>query len=180
VGDGQKGFRTAPTKVVGTARFAHIYAGQSQSCGLTAQGAAYCWGTIEQMRAQEDVVEKPEPTKLDTTIPFASLAIGRTHKCGLAKDGKAWCWGMNGFGQLGDGSAEDRAAPTAVKTDQTFRTLAAGAFHTCGGTAAGEIFCWGRDLSAQFTPAPKTVAEPTLVKGPVFAQPSARRSNSEN
>src|SRR3989449_9708468 len=45
LGDGTSGTeRWVPVRVVGDARFAAVSAGDRYSCGLTAAGAAYCWG----------------------------------------------------------------------------------------------------------------------------------------
>src|SRR2546425_9544657 len=45
LGDGTSGTeRWVPIRVLGDARFAAVSAGDRYTCGLTAAGAAYCWG----------------------------------------------------------------------------------------------------------------------------------------
>ncbi len=41
------------------------------------------------------------PTSLD-------VSIGGSHGCAVVPDGSVRCWGLNGSGQLGDGSTDDR------------------------------------------------------------------------
>jgi len=47
-------------------------------------------------------------------VAIAANAFSRTHVVALKRDGTAWCWGENTFGQVGDGTLEDRSAPVSV------------------------------------------------------------------
>lgn len=71
------------------------------------------------------------------------------HTCALLDDGSAWCWGDNRHGQLGDGSAYDRALPVAVAGLPPARAIAAGFGFTCAASTDGRAFCWGRDDQGQ-------------------------------
>jgi alpha-tubulin suppressor-like RCC1 family protein len=59
----------------------------------------------------------------------------------------AYCPGDNGYGQLGDGTGEDRYEPVPVLGDITFRVVVAGGGsghgHTCGISTGGATYCWG-------------------------------------
>jgi hypothetical protein len=41
--------------------------------------------------------------------------IDRDGTCAVRDDGTVWCWGPNDFGQVGDGTREEREAPTLVR-----------------------------------------------------------------
>jgi alpha-tubulin suppressor-like RCC1 family protein len=57
---------------------------------------------------------------------------------------------MNSFGQVGDGSLEDRTQPTEVAgLPGTPTDIAAGAVHTCALVDGGRAFCWGQNLHGQ-------------------------------
>ncbi|MGI9077701.1 MAG: RCC1 domain-containing protein [Gemmatimonadaceae bacterium] len=142
-----------------------IVAGGSHSCSLESRGFAYCWGdnTIGQLGQESwpggpDWCDEPNeyfnltllncsgaPLAVAGGIPFESLSAGSSHTCGLVISGQTYCWGHNGYGQLGDGSNNDRRAPVRVGPP-TFSSLNSGRFHTCGLTNEGAAYCWGSNF----------------------------------
>ena len=48
---------------------------------------------------------------LQAQVPLTNVAAGDAHACALKADGGVVCWGNNDFGQLGDGTNEDRFLP---------------------------------------------------------------------
>jgi alpha-tubulin suppressor-like RCC1 family protein len=80
---------------------------------------------------------------------FTSIAAGSAHTCGISAS-EVMCWGANRFGQLGDGTTEDRTAPVSVEGLQgTPVRIAAGAVHTCALVSDGSTYCWGQNLHGQ-------------------------------
>jgi len=73
----------------------------------------------------------------------AAVSTGRYHTCGLSVTGVTRCWGSNDFGQLGDGTTEERPAPVTLASGPSFIRLSAGGYFTCGLTLFGHAFCWG-------------------------------------
>ena len=75
------------------------------------------------------------------------LSAGASHTCALVDDptrhGTVYCWGHNGYGQVGDGTRQNRAGPTRVSIAERVVQVAAGGYHTCALTARGEVYCWG-------------------------------------
>ena len=84
-------------------------------------------------------------------LVFASVSAGGFHTCGVTTDGDAYCWGWNGWGQLGNGTANigPGARPDPVAGGVAFVSLSAGAFHTCAITTDGTAYCWGRNEDGQ-------------------------------
>jgi alpha-tubulin suppressor-like RCC1 family protein len=77
------------------------------------------------------------------------VAAGSAHTCGIS-EGQILCWGGNNFGQLGDGTTQNRVQPTPVSGIPGRPTqLAAGAVHTCALVQGGRAFCWGQNLQGQ-------------------------------
>lgn len=76
----------------------------------------------------------------DTVV---SIAAGVNHTCAVTEAGAAWCWGVNGSGQLGDGTAQDRNAPVLVKAIGPVKKISAGKNHSCAVTMTEEAWCWG-------------------------------------
>ena len=80
----------------------------------------------------------------------AQVAAGLQHACALKDDGTLWCWGANGFGELGDGSFDDKAAPvpvTALGSDVIQVTV--GSSYTCALKRDATLWCWGKNGSGQ-------------------------------
>lgn len=158
--------------------FTSVTTGGAHTCGLSASGAAYCWGRGE---AGQIGVASPAsvcpiggrnypcslvPVAVQGGLTFTRLDAGGSHVCGLTSAGTAYCWGSNSAGQLGDNSLVDRSAPVPVAGGLTFASVAAGVFHTCGVTAAGTAHCWGANDRGQLgdgTNTPRSV--PTAVSG---------------
>jgi alpha-tubulin suppressor-like RCC1 family protein len=125
--------RAAPTGL----HFRVVEGGGTQSCGLTPEGKAYCWGT----RTDGHMPLAPEAVSQDLT--FSSIAAGFAHVCALTAAGAAYCWGQNERGQLGNGGRGTVVTPTAVSGGLVFQQIAAGMIHTCALTLAGKAYCWG-------------------------------------
>lgn len=134
--------------------FVRLAAGFYHTCGLTASGAAYCWGNNKFGELGDSSTsdrEVPVATHMPTGVEFTTMAGGMYHTCALSRDGAAHCWGHNGLGQLGDGSRKNAAIPIPVQMPPgvTFTALAAGEFHTCALTHAGAAYCWGSNTDGQ-------------------------------
>jgi len=104
------------------------------------------------------------PTPSAAALTFAAVSAGGEHTCGVTTSGAAYCWGQNGFGQVGNGGAENdfQTTPVAVSGGLTFASVRAGWKHTCGVTTGGAAYCWGSgpqgklgngSTDSQFTPA---------------------------
>lgn len=143
----QQEVRKNPVRVRGSAMFVSLVAGAQHTCGLTASGAAYCWGDNRKGQLGDGTkTSRAEPTPVNPGLAtFASLAAGRSHTCGITRTGGTLCWGDNTYGQLGDSTTLSHAAPLPVRSTRTFTALVAGAEFTCALTAEGETSCWGRN-----------------------------------
>lgn len=140
-----------------------LVAGTAHTCGLDAEGNAYCWGSNEdgQLGTTEPIEACPlpcatTPKLVAGNLRFQVLASGTEHTCGLTMDGSAYCWGLNDIGQLGTTAANESCTdgrcsrvPVPVQTTRTFRAVTAAIHHTCALDVAGLAFCWGFQLGTR-------------------------------
>ena len=118
---------TPPRAVAGAPPFVRIAGGEStQSCGLTAGGAVWCW---------PNWVTETSATLASGTTTFSSIWSGDGGACAITPGGDAWCVrpgpSLYQFLPEPSGYALVEASP--------------GRAHVCGRTAAGAVLCWGWD-----------------------------------
>jgi alpha-tubulin suppressor-like RCC1 family protein len=135
-----------------------VSAGGGYTCGVTTDGAAYCWGYNGDGELGNGTTTGPEqcgpsggtvacsstPVAVAGGYAFVTVSAGDGQTCGVTTGGAAYCWGYNGSGELGTGSTTSSATPAAVVGGHTFSMVSAtGLEHTCGVTADGAAYCWG-------------------------------------
>ncbi|MDQ2670924.1 MAG: hypothetical protein M3Y31_09850, partial [Gemmatimonadota bacterium] len=179
LGDGSTTDRSTPVAVAAPAGgspldFVLLTAGELHTCGLTAEGAAWCWGrnNYGQLGVPLSNVPQLTPVPVSGGHVFTTLSADAIHTCGITADGTAYCWGNNEADQLGTGSFVFADEPTAVSGGLSFATIAAGGVqgvpaHTCGATTTGALWCWGDNAFGQLgdgtnadRPAPAQVGAP--------------------
>lgn len=131
-------------------RFRALTAGFRFTCGLDAEGRAWCWGAnrLGQLGVG-DTLDRYLPTPVQTTVRFTQLAAGETHACGVDTDGQLHCWGDNRDRALGDSLVAKRPQPAAVEGRRPVRSVALGARVSCSTDASGRVTCWGTDAQGQ-------------------------------
>jgi hypothetical protein len=137
--------------------------GPSYTCGLTADGEAFCWGWDVGAGSWAR-----EPTAVAPGIAFAQISGGEWHVCGVTTGGEAYCWGNNESAQVGDGTTVHRSAPIRVDVPARLVSISAGGRHTCALSEHGEAFCWGGNRAGEAGltthPIPGIVATPRRVE----------------
>ena len=136
---------------------ASLSVGREHACALTADGAAYCWGSNEfgQLggvetdetcaRGDRDIPCRRSPVPVNTTLRFRKIAAGGVHTCAIALDEKVYCWGDNLRGALGDPSLRSSAGPAPIASTSLFLDVAAGEEHSCAVRLDGVGACWGHN-----------------------------------
>ncbi len=94
IGESSTLHQTTPTPVVGGHSFTRLSAGNSATCALDADGAAWCWGQNFQNRVTWD--DQPfydVPTRLPGAPPFVEITTSGEHSCARTAAGAGYCWG---------------------------------------------------------------------------------------
>lgn len=156
--------------VAGNHAFVSVSAGEYHSCGITAAGAAYCWGAGgggELGNGNQQVLGSPVPLPVVGNHVFRQLAAGGSHTCGIVTSGDLYCWGSNfekALGIAGDGRF---FSPQQVTPGVKYTDVVAGLGHTCGLREDHTVYCWGANLSGALGigDAAEYNAPPTAIAG---------------
>lgn len=131
-------------------RFAEIAAGTGFTCGLTADGAAYCWGNADPIFGLNDPTAPEQcrfgpcsthPRRLAFNQPLTGLSANDRYACALEAGGTPYCWGrilvdVDGSYNFGD-------VPTPLPNGIALASISAGLSHICGVAVDGQAHCWG-------------------------------------
>jgi len=121
-----------------------ISAGAWHSCGLAADGTAYCWGRdFDREPDGSSGTARPLPVRVATDLKFTQISAGDVHTCAIATGGKLYCWGDNTYGELGVGTTAREGTPVPVGGHHLFKEVRAGDQVTCGITLSDDAYCWG-------------------------------------
>jgi alpha-tubulin suppressor-like RCC1 family protein len=125
-----------------------VAAGWAHTCAVRS-GALRCFGSNSDGQLGNggftDTAVPVAVAGLPRPVTRATAGVG--HTCAVLTDDSLACWGANTYGQVGDGTAENRSAPAVVLTGVEEAT--AGAYHTCARLGNATMRCWGRNNSGR-------------------------------
>ena len=109
--------------------------------------------------AQTAAVSSPQTTPAAPQTDasgVSEIALGSQHTCAVV-DGGVKCWGNNEYGQLGDGTNQNRSTPVDVAglgATSGVKHIWAGEYFTCAildtnNDGLSSVKCWGRNDSGQ-------------------------------
>jgi len=91
-----------------------------------------------------DYPTEPEPRLLPSPMPHRIIAAGSFHSL-VITDGSLWAWGSNTFGQLGDGTTENRATPVQIGAYTDWMSVDIGRGYTVALKTDGSLWAWGNN-----------------------------------
>jgi alpha-tubulin suppressor-like RCC1 family protein len=134
-----------PRSVDGLSGVMSVTGGGAHTCVLTDAGGVRCWGTNWSGQLGDgSTVTRFQPQDVSgLQVGVQTVDAGGMHTCALLTAGSVRCWGNNFYGQLGDGTKQDRLAPVAVSgLAGSVDALSVGRYDTCV-LLDGSPWCWG-------------------------------------
>jgi alpha-tubulin suppressor-like RCC1 family protein len=150
-----------PMPIAAGGRWTMLSAGESHTCGVTTDGAAYCWGNDEHGQLGAPGTDRWQPVQIASATPFRSVAAGFEHSCGVTTANTVLCWGRNARGELGDSVVRDASPPRVVNPGTEYVDVSVSQQRTCARRITGQVDCWGaiwvyREGGAEFRRAQPT------------------------
>jgi alpha-tubulin suppressor-like RCC1 family protein len=143
-------FKPVPMRVAEGFTFVALTSGGLHTCGLTAAGAAYCWGLNRYgALGSGNFDDSWRPVAVTGGLTFRNIEAGTYQTCGVTTAGSAYCWGSLHPVPFGSAIPASNASPAPVTGGIAFATLSSGGSHTCGLTADGVAYCWGDNAAGQ-------------------------------
>lgn len=152
LGDGTNTDRMIPVQVHDLSNVLNLSVGNDHACALKSNGTVWCWGrNFHGQLGDETNEDKTIPVRVNGLADIAEIAVdGYRHTCAAKNDGTAWCWGWNYYGQLGDGTTENRNTPVQVNGLADIARISAGGYrHSCALKDDGTAWCWGGNQYGQ-------------------------------
>ena len=161
-----------PVSVVGLSTAEAMSAGDRHTCALLQGGTVKCWGDGYSGQLGDGTsgagAQKLSPSAVPNVAGVAQIALGFYSACVRFTSGAVSCWGSNLYGQVGDGTTQDRPSVTQVDSLAGVALLGSGQVHTCALRNDSATFCWGRgssgELGAGLTPTGQSEPAPVLNK----------------
>ena len=106
--------------------------GSAQTCAVTRDTEAWCWGWNERGQLGNGTTEdSPQPVQVEGTS-WSTLSTGYDQTCGVRADTTASCWGAGS------------RTPTPLP-GEGWKTVVVRQLHSCGVRDDDSIWCWGRN-----------------------------------
>ena len=169
LGDGTQDDSLTPERVTGLDDVVQVAVafGGYHSVALRADGTVWGWGANDYGQLGTGSADQwviTSPVQAIGVQGATQVAAGEGDTLAVV-NGQAWGWGGNYFGQLGDGTREERHVPAPIGPDNVVQ-VATGYSNTAVVRADGTVWAWGYNANGTLgTGSTDLFAQPAPVPG---------------
>ncbi len=167
LGDGTTESSTTPINITyflglnSSDKVVQVFAGSYHAVVLTERGQVYTWGFNAYGQLGDDTTtNRKNPLNItnkigDGTKKIVQLSVAPESNIVLTENDQVYSWGSNYYGQLGDGTTNNKKKPENITynipltSDDKIKQLAIGNNHTMILTENGKIYTCGRNSYGQ-------------------------------
>jgi alpha-tubulin suppressor-like RCC1 family protein len=153
-----------PTLVAGSQAWQSISAGVLNTCAITTDSRAFCWGSDTDGQLGNGFISGNQSSPVAVRAfgaVWKNISAGGSFSCAVGKlsagaDNQAFCWGSDNNGRLGNGSGitGDQEVLSPVELSSlvgvtSWQNLSTGSAHACAIGNDSKAYCWGSDNSGR-------------------------------
>ncbi|MDT0123942.1 fibronectin type III domain-containing protein [Paenibacillus sp. RRE4] len=146
--------RDIPTLVPNLEKVTEIAAGYMTTYALQEDGTLWGWGALQ--NGNTNLSFDPVQIEFPTKIKHVYSTFFRNYNSSFINtiavidvNNNVWMWGDNFFGQLGDGTHENRIVPKIIAGLGPVKQMALGKTHVLALKMDGTVWAWGRNIYGQ-------------------------------
>lgn len=144
--------------------FTKIASGETHVIATGIDGELYSWGNNYTGELGDNTtISKSIPTKIELAsgVKPKKIAIGSGYSMATGTDNNLYTWGCNTFGELGDGTVNNKYSPTKIILSNGVEPIdiACGSHFTLAIGSDNELYTWGNDIVT-----PTKIALPNNIK----------------
>jgi alpha-tubulin suppressor-like RCC1 family protein len=126
--------------------WSRVAGSMTHTVALKRDGSLWAWGLngVGQVGKGDFRTNYGTPIRIGTETNWSQICAGINRSLAIKNDGSLWGWGYNNYGQLGDGTTNNRAVPTLIGVDRDWQMIAAGGFISYAIKSNGTLWCWGK------------------------------------
>ena len=151
LGDGTTNQARTPVHAASLSGMTAIAAGGYHSAAVKSDGTLWSWGSglYGELGIGSQAQIWPTPTQATGVTAAAAVGAGGNHTLVLLGGGTVLACGLNIYGQLGDGTNNDRSVAVPVTGLAGVVAIGAGFYHSAAVTDDGAVWTWGHNSDYQ-------------------------------